>query len=56
MPVGFLRQSWTYYVPQTLAILTLNDTKTMRFSDQGNMMITLDNSYATYNYIMPAKL
>ncbi len=56
MPVGFLRQSWTYYVPQTLAILTLNDTKTMRFSDQGKMMITLDNSYATYNYIMPAKL
>ena len=56
MPVGFLQQTWTYYVPHTLAILSLSDTKTMRFSDQGKMMITLENSIATYNYIIPAKI
>ena len=55
MPVGFLRQTWTYYVPHTLAILSLSDTKSMRFSDQGKMMITLDNNIATYNYIIPSK-
>jgi len=66
MPVGFLRERWTYTLPQILAILSDVDdtangiryrssTKTIRFSDQGNCMITLTGSYGTYNYIIPAK-
>lgn len=55
MPVGFLRNNHKFYVPHTLAILSLPDTKEMRFSDQGKLMITLDNDIATYNYIIIAK-
>jgi hypothetical protein len=42
-------------VQQTLAILSLDGDKVMKFSDQGAMQIQVDSGLATYEYILPAQ-
>lgn len=53
--VGKLKQEWNWPVQQVLSILNLNGDTTMKISDQGAMMITVDSGIAEYNYILPAQ-
>ena len=52
---GSLKNEWAWPVQQTLAILSLDGDKVMRFSDQGAMQISVDSGLATYEYILPAQ-
>lgn len=52
---GKLKQVWSYPVQQVLSILNLDGEMTMKISDQGAMMITVDSGIAEYNYILPAQ-
>jgi hypothetical protein len=38
-----------------MSILGLSGDKTMKISDAGAMMITVDSGLAEYNYILPAQ-
>lgn len=53
--VGKLKQTWSWPVQQVLSILNLDGDMTMKISDQGAMMITVDSGIAEYNYILPAQ-
>lgn len=53
--VGKLKQTWSWPVQQVLSILNLDGEMTMKISDQGAMMITVDSGIAEYNYILPAQ-
>jgi hypothetical protein len=53
--VGKLKQTWNWPVQQVLSILNLDGDITMKLSDQGAMMITVDSGIAEYNYILPAQ-
>lgn len=52
---GKLKQTWSYPVQEILSILNLDGDMTMKISDQGAMMITVDSGIAEYNYILPAQ-
>jgi len=52
---GSLKNEWAWPVQQTLAILSLDGDKVMKFSDQGAMQISVDSGLATYDYILPAQ-
>ena len=52
---GALNTGWSWPVAQVLSILNLPGDITMKFSDAGAAMITVDSGMATYDYIMPAQ-
>lgn len=52
---GKLKQNWTYPVQQFISILNLDGDKTVKFSDDGVALITVDSGLATYNYYIPAQ-
>lgn len=53
---GTLNKAWPYVLVNTLTILRLglNGTCSMKLSDQGVSMITVDSGIGEYNYILPA--
>ena len=53
--VGNLKQTWSWPVNQTISILNLLGDVTMKISDAGAMMITVNSGIAEYNYILPAQ-
>jgi hypothetical protein len=53
--VGELKRAWAWPVVQVISILALSGDKTMRISDDGAAMITVDSGLAVYNYILPAQ-
>jgi len=52
---GSLGTGWSWPVSQVLSILNLPGDITMKFSDAGAAMITVDSGMATYDYILPAQ-
>lgn len=50
-----LKQNWAWPVSQVQSILNLDGDKTMKISDAGAMMITVDSGLAEYEYILPAQ-
>lgn len=52
---GNLSQNWSYPVAEVISALSLDGDISMKFSDQGAMMISVDNGMATYEYIFPAQ-
>ena len=52
---GKLRQNWSYPVQQFISILNLDGDKSVKFSDDGVALITVDSGLATYNYYIPAQ-
>lgn len=52
---GKLKSTWSWPVVQIMSILALSGNKTMKISDSGAMMITVDSGLAEYNYILPAQ-
>jgi hypothetical protein len=52
---GALKNEWAWPVQQTLAILSLDGDKVMKFSDQGAMQISVHSGLASYDYILPAQ-
>lgn len=52
---GALKHTWAWPVAQTIAILSLDGKVTMKLSDQGAMMLSVDSGLATYEYILPAQ-
>ena len=52
---GALNTGWSWPVAQVLSILSLPGDITMKFSDAGAAMITVDSGMATYDYILPAQ-
>ena len=52
---GQLNTGWSWPVAQVLSILSLPGDITMKFSDAGAAMITVDSGMATYDYILPAQ-
>jgi len=51
---GKLAKPWSWPVAPITAILNLTGDKTIKFSDEGAAMITVDSGIAEYNYIIPA--
>jgi hypothetical protein len=51
---GTLSKGWQWPVKSVLDILTLVGDKTMMFSDEGALQITIDSGLAEYSYILPA--
>ena len=52
---GKLRQNWTYPIKRFISILSLDGDKTVKFSDDGVALITVDSGIANYNYFIPAQ-
>lgn len=52
---GSLSRAWSWPVNIVISILSLPGDKTIKFSDEGAAMITVDSGLATYNYILPAQ-
>lgn len=52
---GTLKRAWAWPVKQFISILDLTGDKTVRISDDGAAMITVDSGIAEYNYILPAQ-
>lgn len=52
---GKLKQAWAWPVLQVISILNLSGDITMKISDAGAMMITVDSGTAVYDYILPAQ-
>jgi hypothetical protein len=52
---GKLKGTWSWPVQQVMQILGLAGDKTMKISDAGAMMITVDSGMVEYNYILPAQ-
>lgn len=52
---GTLKHGWHWPINQVMSILNLAGDTTMRFSDEGASMITVDSGLAEYNYILPAQ-
>lgn len=50
-----LKQTWAWPISQVMSILNLDGDKTMKISDAGAMMITVDSGLAVYDYILPAQ-
>lgn len=52
---GNLARSWSWPVGAFIGILGLSGDKTVKISDEGAAMITVDSGLAEYNYILPAQ-
>lgn len=52
---GTLKRAWAWPVNAVQSILSLSGDKTMRISDDGAGMITVDSGLAKYEYILPAQ-
>ena len=52
---GNLKHIWAWPVSTVMSILNLDGDKTMKISDAGAMMITVDSGLAVYDYILPAQ-
>ena len=52
---GALNTGWSWPVSQVMSILNLPGDITMKFSDAGAAMITVDSGMAVYDYILPAQ-
>ena len=52
---GALTKAWNWPVGAVISILSLAGDKSLKFSDEGAAMITVDSGIATYNYILPAQ-
>ena len=52
---GDLKRAWSWPVKQVISIMDLVGDKTMRVSDDGAAMITVNSGIAEYNYILPAQ-
>jgi hypothetical protein len=52
---GSLKRVWKWPVKQFISILDLTGDKTVRISDDGAAMITVNSGIAEYNYILPAQ-
>ena len=52
---GKLKGTWSWPVVKVMQILGLAGDKTMKISDAGAMMITVDSGMVEYNYILPAQ-
>jgi len=52
---GELKRPWSWPVKQVISILDLTGDKTVRISDDGAAMITVNSGIAEYNYILPAQ-
>lgn len=52
---GKLKQTWAWPVTQVMSILNLDGDKTMKITDAGAMMISVDSGLAEYDYILPAQ-
>jgi hypothetical protein len=52
---GTLAKSWSWPVNAFIAILALPGDKTVKISDEGAAMITVDSGLAEYSYILPAQ-
>jgi hypothetical protein len=51
---GKLRQAWSYPVAHFISILNLSGDKTVKFSDEGVALVTVNSGIAKYNYYIPA--
>jgi uncharacterized protein YndB with AHSA1/START domain len=52
---GSLSTNWKWPVGAVMAILSLPGDKTLKISDEGAAMITVDSGIADYSYIIPAQ-
>lgn len=52
---GSLSRAWAWPVNVVISILALPGEKSLKFSDDGAAMITVDSGIAEYNYILPAQ-
>ena len=52
---GSLTKAWSWPVSAVISILALPGDKSLKISDEGAAMITVDSGIATYNYILPAQ-
>lgn len=52
---GKLKQNWTYPIQQFISILNLDGDKSIKFSDDGIIFISVDSGIAKYNYYIPAQ-
>jgi len=51
---GKLKNTFIWPLTEVINILSLDGDMTMKISDEGLMMITVDSGLATYDYIIPA--
>jgi len=52
---GTLNKNWSWPVAAVISILSLPGDKTLKISDEGAAMITVDSGIADYSYIIPAQ-
>ena len=52
---GSLKTNWSWPVTYVNSILRLPGDKTLKISDEGASMITVDSGLIAYNYILPAQ-
>lgn len=52
---GNLTKAWNWPVAAVISILNLPGDKTLKISDEGAAMITVDSGIAEYSYIVPAQ-
>ena len=52
---GELKRAWAWPVKQFISIMDLTGDKTVKISDDGAAMITVNSGIAEYNYILPAQ-
>ena len=52
---GKLNKPWSWPVGAIIGILSLTGDKTLKISDEGATMITVDSGLIEYNYILPAQ-
>ena len=52
---GSLKTNWSWPVTYVNSILSLPGDKTLKISDEGASMITVDSGLIAYNYILPAQ-
>jgi hypothetical protein len=52
---GTLKTNWSWPINYVNSILSLPGDKTLKISDEGASMITVDSGLIAYNYILPAQ-
>jgi hypothetical protein len=52
---GQLTRSWSWPIKTFISIMDLTGDKTVKISNDGAAMITVDSGLAVYNYILPAQ-
>lgn len=50
-----LKQNWTYPIQRFISILNLDGDKTIKFSDEGVALITVNSGLIKYDYFIPAQ-